>query len=472
VKPVKVGASIESLRVADLALFWGGQRVQLSWIAMAAVDPATERAVAFPRLQAGRGAPSPENVARHQKARLEGAMVEAVARHGYADTSLRELVAIAGISKSAFYEHFESKQECFFATFDEIVAELGQQVGEAYRAPGDFREKLVAGLQVVMRMASEQPEAAALVAVEALTLGAAGVKYRERASAAFETLIQQSFDHSASPDPVSPLTVRAIVAGIRGVAYRRLRSREEAELPDLVAHLVDWALSYQDEPDEAVVRAMRAAEEPLAAADLKAGEAAKPGWEEPTDSRRSRELLSARERTYRAAAKQAVEQGYAALSIPAISAAAAISNKTFYKEFESKRDAFLAAFRELAGEAFAQTSAAMASATERPEALGRGARALLEYVAANELFAHLAFFELACAGPAAMDQADAVLDGFTDLLDPGKGEGARMPAVTHEAVGSGIWAVIQYEIAHGRRAELAAVAPAVAALAMTPLQSS
>ena len=40
-------------------------------------------------------------------------MVEAVARHGYAGTTLRELVRLAGVSKTTFYEHFDSKQECF-----------------------------------------------------------------------------------------------------------------------------------------------------------------------------------------------------------------------------------------------------------------------------------------------------------------------------------------------------------------------
>jgi AcrR family transcriptional regulator len=434
---------------------------------MAAVDPATERAVAFPRLQAGRGAPAPEDVARHQRARLEGAMVEAVARNGYSDTSLRELVGIAGISKSAFYEHFESKQNCFFATFDEIVAELSARVGDASREPGDLDDKLRAGLRVVMVMASEQPKAAALVAVESLTLGLAGVEHRDRASLVFETLIGQSFDHSPSPTPVSALTVRAIVAGIRGIAYRRLRRGEEAELPGLVSELVEWALGYQDAPSEETVRAMEAAGEPTAQVEVVGEERPPIGWEEPTDSALSRKLLGARERTYRAAARLAVADGYAALSIPAISAAAAISNKTFYREFDSKRDAFLAAFEELAGEAFAQTAAAMADAPGRPEAIGRGVRALLAYVAANELFASLAFFELACAGPAAMDRADAVLDGFTALLDPG--EGAKSAPVIREAVGSGIWAVIQHEIAHGRRAGLAELAPAITALAVAPL---
>lgn len=436
---------------------------------MAAVDRATEESAAiFPRLQAGRGAMSPENVARHQKARLQGAMVEAVARHGYADTTLRELVALAGVSKSTFYDHFANKQECFFATFDEIVAELSKRVSEAYRLPGDLRQKLVAALGVFMTTVVEEPAAATLAAVESLTLGPAGVEYRERASLDFEALIQQSFDHSPSPLPVPPVTVRAIVAGIRGIAYRRLRTGREEELPGLVEELVDWGLRYQRPESERMKRAMAAAGEPLPGAAGEPDDDAPPGWEEPPDSRLSRRRLSQRERMVRGAARVVVERGYDSLSIPAISAAAGVSNQTFYEHFESKRDAFVVAFELLANEAFAATSRAMAK-VKGPEAIGVGTRAMLEHVAGNELFAQLAFFDLPTAGPPAMDRADTVLDSFTALLEPPAGKGAEVPAVIREAIGSGIWAVIQHEIAHGRRAELPELAPTVVALAMAPL---
>ena len=80
----------------------------------------------FPQLTGGPSKLEPDAVARHQQGRLEGAMVEAVARHGFAGTTLRELVGLAGVSKSTFYEHFESKQDCFLATFDEIIAQVSE----------------------------------------------------------------------------------------------------------------------------------------------------------------------------------------------------------------------------------------------------------------------------------------------------------------------------------------------------------
>jgi AcrR family transcriptional regulator len=430
----------------------------------------------FPRLASGPGQMTPERVARHQKARLEGAMVEAVARHGFAGTTLRELVALAGVSKTTFYEHFDSKQDCFLSTFDEIVAEIGERVGQAYREHDDFRTRLVAGLSTFMDLTAAEPAAARLAAVESLTLGAAGVAHRERGSQAFELMIAQSFEHSSSEREVPAMTVRAIVGGIRGVVYRRLRAGEQAELPGLVPELVDWALRYQEPDSEAVARACAAAAEPAprvqGTGDEKGDEAEKPGWSEPPDSPRSRAELSQRERIVRAAARVVVEKGYEALSIPTISATAGTSNQTFYEHFRNKREPFIAAFEILSGEVLRETAAAFAAAGDWPEAIGAGIRAMLEHIATNQLFARLAFFELPTAGPAALDYADTAMDGFTSFLTPEllpSGVEGSVSSPIREAVGSGIWAAIQHEIAHGREAELPEQAPEIARIALAPL---
>ena len=100
-------------------------------------------------------------------------------------------------------------------------------------------------------------------------------------------------------------------------------------------------------------------------------------------------------------------------------------------------------------------------------------RALLEHIADDEVFARLAFFELPTAGPVALDRADEVFDEFTSYLAPGAAAptdaDGPLPRSVLEAIPSGVWAVIQHEIAHGRREELAAVAPEVARIVLTPL---
>src|SRR5665811_1692146 len=122
--------------------------------AMAPPSPTPEQtAPLFPRLSGGPRRMTPEAVARHQKGRLMGAMVEAVARHGYAGVTLRELVGLAGVSKTTFYEHFDSKQDCFLAAFEEIIRQATERVSAVYRRPGGFRERLVAALAAFMAIA-------------------------------------------------------------------------------------------------------------------------------------------------------------------------------------------------------------------------------------------------------------------------------------------------------------------------------
>jgi AcrR family transcriptional regulator len=423
----------------------------------------------FPAVPGGLRGLAPDHVARNQKRRLEAAMVEAVARHGYAGTTLRELVRLAGVSKTTFYEHFDSKQECFLETFDEIISQVTARVAVAYREEGDFREKLVAALTVFMRLTVSEPEAAMLTAVESLTLGAAGVAHRERGSEAFETMIRQSFDHSPSTREVPAATTRAIASGIRGVVYRRLRAGKVEELPGLVDELVDWALGYQEPDSQTVVRAVAAAAEPQPKAAE--GTGTELDWKEPPDSPRSRAELTQRERIIRAVGQLVVGKGYETLSIPAISAKAGTSNQTFYEHFSNKREAFLAAFDVSAAEGLFATANAFEAAGDRPEAVGAAVRALLEYIAGNELFARLTFFDLQTSGPVALDRADAVMDSFTGFLKPGVApQGAEEPVATAvlEAVGSGAWSVIQHELVLGNNESLPNLAPELVRIVLTP----
>lgn len=399
-------------------------------------------------------------------------MIEAVARHGYAATTLRELVGLAGVSKQTFYQHFESKQDCFLATFDMIIARTTDQVSTAYRSRRDFRERLLAAMGAFMDLVVEMREAAALAGVESLTLGAAGVEHRERGSEAFEEMARQSFEHSRSRILVQPAVVRGIVGGLRGVVYHRLRSGTEGELPGLVPELVDWALCYQRRPSAAQNAAVRAVGispaldlEPISPVP----------FTEPPDSRRSRTELSQRERILRGAARVVVDRGYEALSIPNISAAAGTSNQTFYEHFESKRDPFLAAFDLIGADALRHGAAAFQTNAGRPEAIGTGLRGLLDYIATHELFARLAFFEVPTAGPVALDRADGILESFTAFLRPPLAPdaiGGPVSDVVIEAIGTGSWAVLQHEIAHGRREQIAEIGPDLCALSLAPFAAA
>lgn len=395
-------------------------------------------------------------------------MVEAVSRYGYAGTTLRELVRIAAVSKSTFYDHFDSKQEAFLATSDTIAEELRKRVMAAVDAEEDHRDRLVTALTTFMQLVIDEPAAATLTAVETLTLGQAGIESRDRGSAVIEETVRLSFEQAPTERRVSETTVQAIAAGIRGIVYRHLRAGTTAELPGQARELADWALGYQAAPTKAVRRAAAAGEEPRPAPE--AGEEIP--WAEPPDSRRSRTELTQRERIVRAVGQLVVESGYESLSVPAISGKAGTSNQTFYEHFDNKRDAFLAAFDVSAAEALRSVTAAFEAESDSAEAIGAGLRALLDHVAGNELFARLAFFDLQTAGPVALDRADSAMESFATFLRPGRGAKEvpkPVPATVLQAIASGTWAAIQHELAKGEQTSVADLAPELATIVVSPL---
>jgi AcrR family transcriptional regulator len=294
---------------------------------------------------------------------------------------------------------------------------------------------------------------------------------RERASRRFEDLLEQTLAQFPVAASMPPLTSRTVVGGIRGIAYRSLRAGKQDELPNLVDPLVDWALSYAHPEGELTRAAVAAASQP---APPRAGdEDSTLSWDEPPDSRRSRRSLSQRQRLIRGTAWVAYESGYESLSIPAISGAAGVSNQTFYEHFANTEEAFLEAFDALAREAFEVTASAFAAAGDRPEALGVGIRAMLEHIAANKLLARLAFFEIGVGGPATLDRGNTMLQSFTVFLTKGKvpsALGQELDPTAQEAIGSGIWEVLLYELANGRREQLPELAPEVTRLAVAPLE--
>ncbi|HXV04343.1 MAG TPA: hypothetical protein VFP23_00355 [Solirubrobacterales bacterium] len=119
------------------------------------------------------------------------------------------------------------------------------------------------------------------------------------------------------------------------------------------------------------------------------------------------------------------------------------SNRTFYAEFKDKWEAFLAAFDALAERALRRAGGAFAGQRRWSGAVGAAIFALLSFLAADPLFARLAFFELAAAGPAGLDHADRAAQSFIAILSPAALPAGvePVPEVVVEAIGaaSGRW---------------------------------
>jgi AcrR family transcriptional regulator len=86
------------------------------------------------RLPRGRHSLTRDEVDESQIVRLRRGTIEAVAEHGYAKTSVADIVQRAGVSRETFYRHHADKLECFLAAYDASAIEVLQEIAEAQMA--------------------------------------------------------------------------------------------------------------------------------------------------------------------------------------------------------------------------------------------------------------------------------------------------------------------------------------------------
>ena len=83
------------------------------------------------RLPRGRHGLSPEFVARNQRERLIAALILTLDEVGYQKTTVSMIGQRAAVSKSDFYKHFDTKDECFLAAYDHAIERLRSGVLDA-----------------------------------------------------------------------------------------------------------------------------------------------------------------------------------------------------------------------------------------------------------------------------------------------------------------------------------------------------
>jgi AcrR family transcriptional regulator len=64
-------------------------------------------------------------------------------RRGYASTSVREIVAAAGVTKPVLYHYFGSKEGLYLEIMNDFIASFDQVLGEFARLKGTAKERIV-----------------------------------------------------------------------------------------------------------------------------------------------------------------------------------------------------------------------------------------------------------------------------------------------------------------------------------------
>jgi AcrR family transcriptional regulator len=394
---------------------------------------------------------SRDDVARNQRARMYGGMIEAVHARGYPQTTVADVIALAGVSRRAFYEQFANKEACFLSTYDIIVARARKLVLDAWGRERGWANRLHGACKALLDDVAGSPKGPRLVLVDSLGIGP---KARERmtlASTTFERVLATAFKADPNGEELSPLTVRAIVAGIRHVAFTRMYEGREKELYTLADELLDWMESYRS---------------PVAKR-LNVSGLVRPDTVEPqaavflsNDDRRSRALSAIVHLT--------LDERYGELSDPQIAQFAGISTEAFHKQFANKEACFLAVLDEFVAEAMEAVKRSIEPASSWPEAVHLAVGALVEYFAAHEALSRLAFIEIFDVGPGMVGRMTRSIEDFTKLLDELGPEARRGPLVAREAITGAIWGIVSAYSAHDRVRQLPQLVDQLTFLVLAP----
>jgi AcrR family transcriptional regulator len=397
------------------------------------------------RLKPGPGA-DPAAVTQNQRERMHAAMVAAVAENGYEGTRVADVVKLSGVSRSAFYKHFEDKLDCFLTTVDELFELARVEFAERYDLDLPWEERLRVVADTLLDMLLEQPAAARMCLVEVYAAGPAAVERLDRAVAAIEAIVTRAFGESPEHKGMPRDVVRAIVGGVHKTIHTRVRRGEEAELIHQLPELIDWGLSYRT-PAEPLRRPRRRPDR---------GAAPLP------------DLTVARERLVTAITDTIAERGYPDATIIEIAERASASLSTFYVNFENKEEALLAALDREREQSLAAATAAIEQAPDWPAGIRAGLDALLGYLAAEPATAKVALVDAFTAGAEGLEGGDRTIWAFHAFLEPGREHAPDATQLVSEAIGNAVYSLAYGQIRQGRVERMRELTPTASFVVLAP----
>ncbi|HEY4452041.1 MAG TPA: TetR/AcrR family transcriptional regulator [Solirubrobacteraceae bacterium] len=349
-------------------------------------------------------------VVHHQRTRIHGAMIEAVADVGYERTSVKQVIGLAGVSRRSFYELFANRQECFLATFDVVAARQIQCIANAYLASdGGLAERLDAVYEAFVEEATQNPKAATLALLDAQTAGAPGTLRLRRATTICERMLARSFadagDAASLPAPI----VRGITGGLHGAIGSAL-SGSEAPQRELSDQMLRWTLSFQTPRAERMDELMSAR---LRQRMREISLASAAGAGGPPQDKLARDE---RGRLLHEVLRLAARHDYRELSGPQIADEARLPVDAFLEHFASRDECYLAALEMIGEELLSIAGDAELGAADWPAAVRRMLAALLSHLGAHPLYARTIAQEAFAAGSEPMQRALVLTDRIAELL--------------------------------------------------------
>jgi len=183
-----------------------------------------------------------EVITHHQRQRIITGAAEIIAAEGYRNVSVADIVKAAAVARGRFYEHFSSKEDCFFALYEFGTASALDAVEEACRGlEDDFPKRVHSGLAALLAYIEANPELARSCVVEGPAVGPAISARFESLIAGFAALLRAGRDGDGGEE--LPATVEeTVVGGLYWILYYALLEEKPKKVARLLPQLSHLSL--------------------------------------------------------------------------------------------------------------------------------------------------------------------------------------------------------------------------------------
>ncbi len=178
------------------------------------------------------------HVVEMQRRRLLGAVVGLVHDRGARGLTVATICARASLSRRTFYELYEDREACLLGAFEYEVEQAMRIVEQRVLGETRWRERIRAGLTVLLSFFDGDPGAARLLVVEALSAGEQTLQARQRVLAQLIAVVDQGREEAKQGREPPPLTAEGVVGAVSSVIHARILDGDRRPLTELTGALM------------------------------------------------------------------------------------------------------------------------------------------------------------------------------------------------------------------------------------------
>ncbi len=388
----------------------------------------------------------PQQVERHQRARLHLAMIEAVLASGYQGATVKQVIGLAGVSRRSFYEMFSDKQGCYLATADLIAAGIVKRIDDAHRPSGEDLDDLTAALGELAAAVVGDPKGANFLFVTTQTAGAPGLMRLHRAMLNIEQVLASCLTDAVDPTLPPRPVLRAIVGGLAGIIGSWLRKPPSGDPSRLTKRLLAWTSLYLSPSTASVTQS-------ATAGSLASGRRGSRISNTTQENSTATPSTGERQRLLDRILALAVETDYRSLSVVEIADEASVRVDTFFELFESKDACFQAGLDMVCDQLRSRVGDGSLHDAEWPQAVLTAIGELLGYLSEHPTYTSAITTEAPAIVPTPLDRHLVLARELASLLIASAPNNTNRPVVS-EGIAGALWHTIQYHVVAGKIAQL------------------